>query len=181
MSRRLAMKWASVVVAGWLLTTSAVTVASAQDRPGRGGRGVPGPFQDGVSPGEIQQLFDAYMVMQAQQELQLSDAQFASFLNRVRALQEVRRRGQMQRNRMLQELRRLSQGGSDDELKTTLERFAELEKRSAAEVLEAFENVDEVLDLRQQARFRLLEQQMERRKLDLLMRARQGNRAREQF
>ena len=33
--------------------------------------------------------------------------------------------------------------------------------------------VDQVLDVRQQARFRLFEEQMERRKVDLLMRARQ--------
>jgi hypothetical protein len=33
--------------------------------------------------------------------------------------------------------------------------------------------VDEVLDVRQQARFRMFEDMIERRKLDLLMRARQ--------
>jgi hypothetical protein len=33
-----------------------------------------------------------------------------------------------------------------------------------------------VLDVRQQARFRLFEEQIERRKVDLLMRARQGAR-----
>jgi hypothetical protein len=34
--------------------------------------------------------------------------------------------------------------------------------------------LDEILDVRQQARFRLLEEQLERRKIDLLQRARQG-------
>jgi len=34
--------------------------------------------------------------------------------------------------------------------------------------------VDEVLDQRQQARFRMFEESIERRKLDLLMRARDG-------
>ena len=41
---------------------------------------------EGVSPGEIQRLFDAYVVMQAQQELQLSDEQYPKFLSRVKAL-----------------------------------------------------------------------------------------------
>jgi len=36
-----------------------------------------------------------------------------------------------------------------------------------------------VLDLRQQVRFRIFEEQMERRKVDLLMRARQANRQRQ--
>jgi hypothetical protein len=130
---------------------------------------------------EIQQLFDAYVVMQAQQDLQLTDEQFGSFLTRVRALQEVRRRGQMQRITLLRELRRLSPSGSDEQIKTALERLSELDRKQADEVVEAIEKVDEVLNLRQRARFRLLEEQMERRKLDLLMRARQQNRAREQF
>jgi len=39
-----------------------------------------------------------------------------------------------------------------------------------------YSSVDEVLDLRQQARFRVFEERIERRKLELLMRARQQNR-----
>lgn len=175
----------NVAAVGLLFAMLAPVSAAAQDRLPRGrggpGRGAPGPLQDGVSPVEIQQLFDAYVVMQAQQELQLADEQFGSFLTRVRALQDVRRRGQMQRNRLLQELRRLSPSGSDEQIKTALERLSELERKHADEVAEAIAQVDEVLSLRQRARFRLLEEQMERRKLDLLMRARQQNRAREQF
>ena len=37
--------------------------------------------------------------------------------------------------------------------------------------------IDQVLDLRQQARFRVFEEQMDRRKLELVMRARQANQA----
>jgi hypothetical protein len=140
------------------------------------------PAEDSVSPAEIQRLFDAYVVMQAQKELELSDDQFPRFLGRVRALQEVRRRGQMQRNRMLQELRRLSQAtGEDDALRTQLRALNDLDARVGTEVRQALEGVDQVLDLRQQARFRLFEEQMERRKVDLLMRARQANRAKNQY
>jgi len=46
--------------------------------------------------------------------------------------------------------------------------------RSAAELRRAYDALDEVLDVRQQARFRTFEEMLERRKLDLLMRARQG-------
>ena len=156
---------------------------AAQGAQGRSRPAPPGPaVEDGVSPAEIQRLFDAYVVMQAQQELQLSDEQFPRFLARVRALQEARRRGQMQRNRMLQELRRLSQaGGQDDALRTQLKALSDLDARVGTEVRQALEGVDQVLDLRQQARFRLFEEQMERRKVDLLMRARQANRLKNQF
>ena len=52
----------------------------------------------------------------------------------------------------------------------------EIESRTAAEVRKAYTALDEVLDVRQQARFRVFEEQVERRKIELLMRARQQNR-----
>lgn len=166
-----------------VLAMAAPMSVHAQAGQGRG-RVAPGAgpaLEDGVSPAEIQRLFDAYVVMQAQQELQLNDEQFPRFLARVRTLQDVRRRGQMQRGRMLQELRRLSQGGSDDQIRTQLKALADLELRAGSELKQAMDGVDQVLDVRQQARFRVFEEQMERRKVDLLMRARQANRPRNQF
>ena len=158
---------------------------SAQDAPGGRNRATPAPAptpEDAVSPAEIQRLFDAYVMMQAQQALQLSDEQFPRFLARVKTLQEARRRGQMQRGRMLQEIRRLLQStGQDDALRTQLKALNELDARVDTEVRQALDGVDQVLDLRQQARFRLFEEQMERRKVDLLMRARQANRPKNQF
>ncbi len=138
---------------------------------------------EGVSPAEIQRLFDAYVVMQAQQELQLSDEQYPKFLARVKVLQDVRRRGQIERARILQELRRLSQATpvEEDRIREKLKALGDLETRALADVREAFDGVDQVLDVRQQARFRLFEEQMERRKVELLMRARQANRPRNQF
>ena len=42
-----------------------------------------------LRPAEIQRLFDAYLVMEAQQTLGLSDTQYPPFLTRLRALQET--------------------------------------------------------------------------------------------
>jgi hypothetical protein len=47
----------------------------------------------------------------------------------------------------------------------------EQDDRAAVELRQAYDAVDEVLDIRQQARFRIFEEMIERRKLDLLMRA----------
>jgi hypothetical protein len=172
----------AMVVAVGALTAMPVTM-SAQGR--NGGPSAPNagaaPDDAAVSPAEIQRLFDAYVIMQAQQTLQLSDEQFPKFLARVKTLQEVRRRGQMQRGRILQELRRLSQTpGQDDALRNQLKALTDLDGRLGTDVRQALDGVDQTLDLRQQARFRLFEEQMERRKVDLLMRARQGNRLRNQ-
>jgi hypothetical protein len=142
------------------------------------------PQRDGVPirPGEVQQLFDAMLVMQAQEALSLSEPQYARFLTRLRVLQETRRRGQQERNRLINELQRLTNArrgdgtGSEAELKQRLTALQEVESRSAADIRKAYDAIDEVLDVYQQARFRVFEEQIERRKLELIVRARQQNR-----
>jgi hypothetical protein len=165
-----------------IFTLVCLVSAGAQERAGQARQGVPGA-QGGVSPVEVQQMFDAYVLMQAQEQLALTDTQYAPFLARLRALQAVRRRGENQRMRVINELRRVTQPGAkadDAQIRGQLQTLAEIEARAAAETKQAIEAVDEVLDVRQQARFRVLEEQMERRKVELLMRARQANR-RNQF
>ena len=53
----------------------------------------------------------------------------------------------------------------------------DIDERAAADAHKASDAVDQALDLRQQAKFRIFEEQMERRKLELVTRARQANRA----
>jgi hypothetical protein len=134
-----------------------------------------------IRPGQVQQLFDAMLVMQAQDALSLSEAQYARFLTRLRVLQETRRHNQQERSRLLNELQRLTnarRGGAnvpEPELKQRLSALQEVEARSAADMRKAYDGIDEVLDVYQQARFRVFEEQIERRKLELIMRARQQN------
>jgi len=58
------------------------------------------------------------------------------------------------------------------DLRDRLKALQDLDARSAGELQKGYESIDQVLDVRQQARFRVFEEQMERRKLELLMRAR---------
>jgi hypothetical protein len=136
------------------------------------------PGAPAVSPAEIQRMLDGYMLIQAQEVLRLSDEQFPRFLSRVRAWQETRRRSQGDRQRMLQELRRMTAGraGPADEaaIKERLKAFDDLEVRAGAEIQQQRAAIDQVLDPVQQARFRVFEETMEQRKIELLMRARQG-------
>ena len=139
--------------------------------------GAPDPAN--VSPAELQRLFDSYALVQAQQFLNLNDDQYAKFLPRFMALQNARRQAQQQRNRVLNELRMLAnQGGSDDQIKAALRQLQDVDERGDGEAKKALDAVDQTLDLRQQARFRIFEEQMERRKLELVTRARQANRGR---
>ena len=173
------------VLLGLILVAAMAGPALAQDDapqnppPQRGGGPLPGLDNGDMTPGEIQKLFDAYLVMEAQQALALSDQQYPQFLARLRTLQETRRRNQQERNQLMGQLQRLTNPraaarGDDATIKERLTALQELESRNAAEMRKAYNALDEVLDIRQQARFRVFEEQIERRKIELLMRARQN-------
>jgi hypothetical protein len=131
-----------------------------------------------LSPGEVVAMLDAYALVQAQETLQLSETQYAPFVARLKKLQETRRKNQQAHNQIVQELRKLAGPQATppyDEaaIRDRLKALRELDERAALELRRASDGVDEVLDVRQQARFRMFEEQIERRKLDLLLRARQ--------
>lgn len=159
------------------LVVCAALPAGAQ--PPRGGGA---PVEAGVGPAEIQRMFDAYALMQAQEQLKLSDDQYAPFLARFKALQDARRKAVIERGRLVQTLRQLVNDSQADEnqIREQLKALQDLDARAVADVRKAHEAVDQVLDVRQQAKFRVFEEAMERRKLELVARARQANRARKQ-
>lgn len=132
------------------------------------------PAGEGPDQADVIRLFDAYAVMQAQDALGLDDARFGPFVTRLRALQDVRRRHARERNAAIRELRRLlATTGSETIMKERLESLGRLDESAAADEARARAAIDELLDVRQQARFRVLEQQLELRRLELIGRARQ--------
>jgi hypothetical protein len=157
-----------------VIACAATVPAGAQDPPPpaagqRGGRA------QGVRPAELAAMLDAYAIVQAQTALQLNDAQYGPFVTRLKRLQETRRRNGQVRNRLLQQLRGLvAPGAAPDEtaIRDRLKALRDHDEQTAAAVRRDSEALDEVLDVRQQALFRLLEERLERQKLDLLMRAR---------
>jgi hypothetical protein len=133
--------------------------------------------RENVDPAELGRLFDAYTVMQAQEALGLDEARFGPFVTRLRALQQMRRRHLRERAAVLRDLRQLLQTpGNDAQLEERLDALVRLDASTRADQAKAMEAIDELLDVRQRARFRLLEQQLELRKLDLVNRARQRQR-----
>jgi len=145
----------------------------------RGAQPPEGAPPAGVSPGEIQQMFDAYVLVQAQDVLQLKDDQYAQFVTRLRALQAVRRRSENQRLMIVNQLRRILQATDrvdETMIQERLKSLDDLRASSLTEIKQAQDSLDEALDLRQRARFRIFEEEMERRKVELVMRTRQANR-----
>ena len=167
-----------LAIVGLLVLAAAGPVAAQ-----RGRARVQSPDADvaeapGVSPAEIQRMFDSYALIQAQQQLNISDEKFPQFLTRFKALQDTRRKNMTERARMVQDLRRLTNDAQPDEarMRDRLKALDELDARSQSELARAYDTINQVLDVHQQAKFRVFEEIMENRKLALVMRARQANR-----
>jgi hypothetical protein len=133
---------------------------------------------DSLSDAELAAALDAYAIVQAQQHLSISDEKYRTFAARFKRVQNIRRRNQRIRVGLVQQLRKMAGARAETPIDETairaqLTALREHDERSAAELRQAYDAVDEVLDTRQQARFRLFEEEIERRKLDLLVRARQ--------
>jgi hypothetical protein len=160
------------IVAAALLALSLAGPARAQARAGGAPQG------DAVTPAELQRMFDGYSILQAQEFLQISDEVYTRFLPRFKMLLDTRRQTLQQRTRVLNVIRRLLMEAQPDEgmLKESLKQLQEIDSRGEADARRAYEAIDQVLDVRQQAKFRVFEEQMERRKLELVTRARQANR-----
>ena len=153
---------------------AAAHLEAGQDRGRQGGRGAAGNAPV-VTPLELERWFDSYVLLQAQDTLKLSDAQFPRFLPRLKALQDTRRRNLQARRQVLNALGRLVKATPFDEAQTRdqLKALRELDTRAAEDLRKTYDALDEVLDAVQQARFRIFEEVVERRKIDLLLRARQ--------
>lgn len=156
--------------------------APAQSIPPRrgGGRLAPPAGAEGVTAAQAEQLFDQFVLRQARIALELAPGQIVPFGRRLEQLQTVRRRGQRRRQQLLNELNQISRGAEPADEATLNVKLKALDDLSASvdqDVRDAYARVEEILDVRQRARFRIFEQRMERQKLDLMARARGAARA----
>jgi flagellar basal body-associated protein FliL len=166
-----------LVMAGVLSTPWTVlgqTPAAPTQAPTQAPPATPAKRPAALTNAELGQLLDAYAIVQAQNALQLNDDQYGRFVSRLNRLQETRRRNTQARNRLMQQLRKLAADQAADEtgIREQLKALRDLEEQSAVAIRRDYEALYEVLDARQQVRFRVFEEQLERRRLDLLMRAR---------
>src|SRR3954464_14295399 len=150
------------VIALLLLIVGATTAAAQQPEGTPPADGASRPAGQ-LSPAEIAGMLDSYAAVRAQEALSLDEARYPEFLTRLRKLQEVRRRNQQGHNQVLQELRKVAgaqvQPPYDEAaIRDRLKALREHDERAAAELGRAYDAVDEILDTRQQARFRIFEE-----------------------
>jgi Spy/CpxP family protein refolding chaperone len=177
----------SVLLAGLIASVSPVASFASQDPParpvpqgeraggaaGQRGRGQPPVARPGMPVQQLQNMFDAYALVQAQRALQLTDEQYQRFFMRMNRLQDIRRRHSQQRTRLLNELRRKWRPEADEgELVALTKQLDELEASYDSERRTARRAIDEVLTPRQGAYFRFFEDDMERQKIEFITRAR---------
>lgn len=167
---------------GLVLVLSALVIGTVEGAPRSQRAGLPpagdvaNADPDILTDGQLLAMLDSWAIVQAQQQLAIPDDKYGTFAARLKRLQDTRRRNQRDRRLIIQELRRLvgrNATGTPDEnaVRTQLAALRAQDDKAAAEMRKAYEALDEVLDPQQQARFRLLEEVLEQRKLDLIIRA----------
>ena len=140
--------------------------AAGAERPGRA---------------EAFKMVDAYVMSNLQESLGLSDEQFAKAIPLVTKLQTERREYYFERTRKMREMRRLlRQGGATEaQVLELLGQVKALDADGPARAQRDIEALDAVLTPLQQAKFRVLELEVEQRMRELVRRARprEGERA----
>jgi len=144
--------------------------AWAQERPRRPGAG--------AGREEALRMVDAYIVSNLQESLGLTDPEFEKLLPLVRKLQKDRRELAQHRRKARQDLKRtLAAGGaSEAQVLEQLKALKAIEVDEPAAIRKDVEAVDSALSPIQQARFRVMEVEIEARIREMLSRVRAARR-----
>lgn len=128
------------------------------------------PLGRGMNAMQLQQYLDAVALTQSREHLKMTDDQYGAFAPRLLRLQNLRRRLMQARRQAMGELNQLLSADSpnDEAIIAKVKAFDETNRRGGEELVKAFQELDAVLTPWQRGRFRVLEEQMERRKLELL-------------
>lgn len=171
-----------VLTAGTAGTAAALPAGQQGQRPVPPGARGEGETADALPDPVLANMLDTYAIVEAQKALTIVDERYGTFAARLKKLQDIRRRNQRQRHQMVRELARMAGPraavqADEAAIRTRLTALREHDERAAVELRQAYDALDEVLDTRQQARFRIFEERMEQQKLELLMKTRQNARA----
>jgi len=148
--------------------------APAWAQPPGGG----GPRRGGAARDEAFRMVDAYIVSNLQESLGLTDEQFVKVLPLVKRLLGERREAAERRREALRDLRQMLQAGGATEARVTerLRDLKALEGDEREKTRRNLEAVDGALTPLQQAKFRVMEVEIEQRIRDILSQGRQRRR-----
>jgi Spy/CpxP family protein refolding chaperone len=123
---------------------------------------------------EAFRMVDAYVVSNLQESLSLTDEQFAKAIPLVKKLQSERREYLLARNRAMREMRRLLQqgGASESRVLELLNEVRTLDVEGPERTRHNMAALDALLTPIQQAKYRVLEGDVEQRLRELMNRGR---------
>jgi hypothetical protein len=145
--------------------------------PRAGGRGALPPITPNMNQQQLQAWIDTYAVVQAERDLQLTADQYPAFVGRLRKVQDIRRRNQMEKGKLLRELNGLLQinEAREEAILAHVKSLDDLAQRGVSDLKQAYQDLDSGLTPWQRGRLRLFEEQLERRKMDLLSKINAAN------
>lgn len=131
------------------------------------------PRPSSPSGDELEGMMDAYILSKLQDALGLSDEQFGKMVVAQKKLQDARRSYRRERMEVLRQMRQSLRrdDAGEEELAPLLERLEELQASFANEEKARYRDVDAILDVRQRARYRILEAEIQRRLQQLIRQA----------
>jgi hypothetical protein len=146
---------------------------AAAGAPGQrgGGPAQPATVNPVAALNMVQDMLDGAVLVRARTVLQLSDSQWQAFLLKMRDLQALRRQHQHNRVQLINALNQATKPGvsvDDATISARVKALDDLEGQMATDERAALSGVDSVLTVYQRARFRVLEENIEREKLSLL-------------
>jgi Spy/CpxP family protein refolding chaperone len=123
-------------------------------------------------------MIDAYLVSNLQESLGLTDDQFVKLLPLVKRLQTDRRSFQQRRMQALRDLRQLLRSGTATEsrIEALLGEVKAVEAEEPSAIKKHLDAIDATLDPVQQAKYRVLEVEVEQKLRQILAEARRQNR-----
>jgi len=153
-------------VTGVLLATAAL--GSAQEHAAPSGAGQLRPREEAF------RMIDAYFLSNLQESLGLTDEQFVRLLPMVKRLQTDRRQYAQRRQRALQEMRKLLQSGgaTPGRVEELLREVKTVETEQPPALRRDLDAIDAVLSPLQQAKYRILELEVERKIREIMMQMR---------
>lgn len=164
------------MIRGGVLLTLVLAAPLAYGQAGGPSPEAQPPGAEGRPREDIGKMIDAYIISNLQEGLGLSDEQFVKLLPLVKRLQTDRRQLAQRRQRTVMELRRLLQSGSatDARVSELLRELKAVESEEPAAIRRDRDALDAVLNPVQQAKYRIMEVELERRLRELMNQVRRN-------
>jgi hypothetical protein len=142
--------------------------------------GAPGQEEPDLRPSgeEVDGMIDAYILSKLQDALVLSDEEFGRMVVAQKKMQDARRAYRRKRNEVIREMRQALRrdDAGEGELAPLLARLDEMHQKFLEEERTRYRDVDAILDVRQRARYRIFEAEVQRRLQQLIRESRRPER-----